>query len=90
MMDVPSSVSKVIPGFCTVYVIAKGKVQSIKNASAPVPSTPPALLQNQTISSLGAKLGLVETRYGQSNDTRGLFFRLQHIALSSVMKHLTL
>ncbi|CAN4097396.1 unnamed protein product [Withania somnifera] len=71
IVDVPNSVAKVIPGFCTVYVIAKGKVQSIKNASAPVPSTPHALLQNQTNSSLGAKLGLVETHYGQSNDTRG-------------------
>ncbi|KAJ8564524.1 hypothetical protein K7X08_000984 [Anisodus acutangulus] len=70
-MDVPSSVSKVVPGFCSVYVIAKGKVQSIKNASAPVPSTPPAQLQNQTSSSLGAKLGLIDARYGQINDTRG-------------------
>ncbi|MCD9641078.1 hypothetical protein HAX54_026912 [Datura stramonium] len=70
-MDVPSSVSKVIPGFCTVYVIAKGKAQSVKNASAPVPSTPPTLLQNQSSTSLGAKLGFVDTHYGQSNDTRG-------------------
>ncbi|KAK4354069.1 hypothetical protein RND71_026263 [Anisodus tanguticus] len=70
-MDVPSAVTKVVPGFCTVYVIAKGKVQSIKNASAPVPSTPPAQLQSQTSSSLGAKLGLIDARYGQINDTRG-------------------
>ncbi|PHT48128.1 U-box domain-containing protein 34 [Capsicum baccatum] len=70
-IDVPSSVSKVIPGFCTVYVIAKGKVQSIKNATSPVPSSPPVTLQNQTTASLGAKLGFVDTRYGQSNDTRG-------------------
>ncbi|XP_055810798.1 U-box domain-containing protein 35-like [Solanum dulcamara] len=69
MMDVPSAVSKIIPGFCTVYVIAKGKVQSVKNASSPVPSSP--VLQNQSTSSLGAKLGLVDTRYGQSNDTKG-------------------
>ncbi|KAM3281749.1 U-box domain-containing protein 35 [Capsicum chacoense] len=70
-IDVPSSVSKVIPGFCTVYVIAKGKVQSVKNATSPVPSSPPVTLQNQTTASLGAKLGFVDTRYGQSNDTRG-------------------
>ncbi|KAM3235817.1 U-box domain-containing protein 34 [Capsicum annuum] len=70
-IDVPSSVFKVIPGFCTVYVIAKGKVQSIKNATSPVPSSPPVTLQNQTTASLGAKLGFVDTRYGQSNDTRG-------------------
>ncbi|XP_009618440.1 U-box domain-containing protein 35 [Nicotiana tomentosiformis] len=70
-MDVPSSVSKIAPGFCTVYVIAKGKVLSIRNASAPVPNPPPSLLQNQTSSSLGAKLGFIEARYAPSNDSRG-------------------
>ncbi|XP_060213239.1 U-box domain-containing protein 35-like [Lycium barbarum] len=70
-MDIPSAVTKVVPGFCTVYVIAKGKVQTIKSPSAPVPSTPPAPLQNQTSSSLGAKLGLIDTRYAQINNTRG-------------------
>nr|XP_009779108.1 PREDICTED: U-box domain-containing protein 35-like [Nicotiana sylvestris] len=70
-MDVPSSVSKTAPGFCTVYVIAKGKVLSIRNASAPVPNPPPSLLQNQTSSSLGAKLGFIEARYAPSNDSRG-------------------
>ncbi|XP_059318486.1 U-box domain-containing protein 35-like [Lycium ferocissimum] len=70
-MDIPSAVTKVVPGFCTVYVIAKGKVQTIKSASAPVPSTLPAPLQNQTSSSLGAKFGIIDTRYGQINNTRG-------------------
>lgn len=70
-MDVPSAVSKIVPGFCTVYVIAKGKVQSVRNASSPVPSSPTPMQQNQPTSSLGAKLGFVDTRYGQSNDTRG-------------------
>ncbi|KAH0674570.1 hypothetical protein KY284_025657 [Solanum tuberosum] len=71
-MDVPTAVSKVIPGFCTVYVIAKGKVQSTKNASSPVPSSPTPVQQNHSTSSLGAKLGFAETRYAQiSSDTKG-------------------
>ncbi|KAM6570584.1 hypothetical protein CsatB_018569 [Cannabis sativa] len=36
--DVPSSVSKVAPEFCTVYVIAKGKISSVRSAMAPAPS----------------------------------------------------
>ncbi|XP_006360651.1 U-box domain-containing protein 35-like [Solanum tuberosum] len=71
-MDVPTAVSKVIPGFCTVYVIAKGKVQSTKNASSPVPSSPTPVQQNHSTSSLGAKLGFADTRYAQiSSDTKG-------------------
>ncbi|XP_059635766.1 U-box domain-containing protein 35-like [Cornus florida] len=35
--DVPSSVSKAAPEFCTVYVINKGKVSSLRAASRPVP-----------------------------------------------------
>ncbi|KAH0756413.1 hypothetical protein KY290_026683 [Solanum tuberosum] len=71
-MDVPTAVSKVIPGFCTVYVIAKGKVQSTKNASSPVPSSPTPVQQNHSTSSLGAKLGFADTHYAQiSSDTKG-------------------
>ncbi|KAL5538649.1 hypothetical protein UlMin_043608 [Ulmus minor] len=35
--DVPSSVSKGAPDFCTVYVIAKGKISSVRSASAALP-----------------------------------------------------
>ncbi|KAK7251468.1 hypothetical protein RIF29_34699 [Crotalaria pallida] len=34
--DVPSVVSKGVPAFCTVYIISKGKVSSVKNATAPL------------------------------------------------------
>ncbi|XP_015076095.1 U-box domain-containing protein 35-like [Solanum pennellii] len=72
MTDVPTAVSKIIPGFCTVFVIAKGKVQSTKNASSPVPSSPTPSQQNHSTSSLGAKLGFADTRYAQiSSDTKG-------------------
>ncbi|CAL1368365.1 unnamed protein product [Linum trigynum] len=38
LTDVPSTVMKTIPDYCTVYVIGKGKIQSIRNATAPPPS----------------------------------------------------
>lgn len=34
-VDVPTSLCKIAPNFCSVYVISKGKVQSIRSASQP-------------------------------------------------------
>ncbi|XP_028759578.1 U-box domain-containing protein 35-like [Neltuma alba] len=38
--DVPSLVSKGAPPFCTVYIISKGKISSVRAASAPLPAKP--------------------------------------------------
>ncbi|XP_048129456.1 uncharacterized protein LOC115752710 [Rhodamnia argentea] len=46
---VPSSVSKGVPDFCTVYVISKGKVSSMRKASHPAPHASPLLDQIQTL-----------------------------------------
>ncbi|XP_024008625.1 U-box domain-containing protein 52 [Eutrema salsugineum] len=35
--DLPTSVSKAAPDFCNVYVISKGKISSVRNASRPAP-----------------------------------------------------
>ncbi|KAF8389484.1 hypothetical protein HHK36_026179 [Tetracentron sinense] len=43
--DVPSSVSKAAPDFCTVYVISKGKATSTRTASRPAPTISPLLNQ---------------------------------------------
>ncbi|XWS20590.1 hypothetical protein CRYUN_Cryun31cG0115500 [Craigia yunnanensis] len=43
--DIPSCVSKASPDFCTVYVISKGKVSSLRNASRPAPHSSPLLNQ---------------------------------------------
>ncbi|XP_028104370.1 U-box domain-containing protein 35-like [Camellia sinensis] len=43
--DIPSNVSKGAPDFCTVYVISKGKISSVRNACRSAPFTSP--LQNQ-------------------------------------------
>ncbi|KAL9671250.1 hypothetical protein QQ045_008817 [Rhodiola kirilowii] len=45
--DVPSSVSKSAPDFCTVYVIYKGKISAVRNASRPAPYTSPLHAQIQ-------------------------------------------
>ncbi|KAI6689738.1 hypothetical protein NL676_026566 [Syzygium grande] len=45
---IPSSVSKGVPDFCTVYVISKGKVSSVRRASRPAPHASPLLDQIQT------------------------------------------
>jgi len=45
--DVPSGASKVAPDFCTVYVISKGKVSSVRNACRSAPFTSPLLDQLQ-------------------------------------------
>ncbi|KAK1371599.1 U-box domain-containing protein 52-like [Heracleum sosnowskyi] len=45
--DVPGYVSKGSPDFCTVYVIHKGKISSVKNASRSAPFNSPLLAQIQ-------------------------------------------
>lgn len=37
--DVPTSVTKTAPDFCTVYVISKGKVMTVRTANRPLPNT---------------------------------------------------
>ncbi|PON87654.1 Serine/threonine protein kinase [Trema orientale] len=47
--SVPSSVSKGAPDFCTVYVISKGKISSVKNSSRPAPYSSPLLSHVQNL-----------------------------------------
>lgn len=35
--DLPTSVSKSAPDFCSVYIISKGKIASVRNATRPAP-----------------------------------------------------
>ncbi|XP_047313739.1 U-box domain-containing protein 35-like [Impatiens glandulifera] len=39
--DIPTVVSKTAPEFCTVYIISKAKVASVRSATVPVPNPPP-------------------------------------------------
>jgi hypothetical protein len=43
--DVPSTVSRGAPDFCTVYAVSKGKVSSMRNASRAAPFVSPLLDQ---------------------------------------------
>ncbi|KAF8025332.1 hypothetical protein BT93_F2237 [Corymbia citriodora subsp. variegata] len=52
--NIPSSVSKGAPDFCTVYVISKGKVSSVRNASRPSPYASPLLDQIQNLNEQSA------------------------------------
>ena len=38
MTDIPGSVGKGAPDFCNVYVISKGKIQSMRSAMRPAPT----------------------------------------------------
>ncbi|GLU21878.1 hypothetical protein SLE2022_379900 [Rubroshorea leprosula] len=52
--DIPSSVSKAAPDFCTVYVISKGKISSARNASRAAPFASPVLDQIQKQNAIAA------------------------------------
>ncbi|KAL2553878.1 Protein kinase protein with adenine nucleotide alpha hydrolase-like domain [Forsythia ovata] len=65
-IDVPSSVSKMAPEFCTVYVVSKGKISNVRSASITLPNQLPRPLQNQT----SLSLTLTDTRLSPSS-TRG-------------------
>ncbi|KAL4629237.1 hypothetical protein ACB092_05G294300 [Castanea dentata] len=49
--SIPSTVLKGAPDFCSIYVISKGKVSSVRNASYPAPYTSPLLEHIQNINS---------------------------------------
>ncbi|KOM48624.1 hypothetical protein LR48_Vigan07g232800 [Vigna angularis] len=57
--DIPGTVSKGAPDFCTVYVVTKGKIQSMRSASRAAPTFSP--LQNQ-LSQHSGRLDLPEPR----------------------------
>ena len=53
VVDIPGTVSKGAPDFCTVYVVSKGKIQSMRSASRAAPAFSP--LQTQISQSNGVK-----------------------------------
>ncbi|XP_065874380.1 U-box domain-containing protein 35-like [Euphorbia lathyris] len=61
--DVPSSVLKTAPEFCTVHVISKGKIQSTRSATKPAPAVFPLHSKhtNQPISKHANNQPIMET-----------------------------
>ncbi|KAG4931095.1 hypothetical protein JHK84_048087 [Glycine max] len=66
--DIPGTVSKGAPDFCTVYVVAKGKIQSMRSASRAAPAFSP--LQNQ-LSHASARSDHSEPRGPLVNGAKG-------------------
>lgn len=46
--DIPTAVSKAAPEFCTIYIISKSKVSSVRSATIPVPNPTPRPLSSQS------------------------------------------
>ncbi|XP_050365685.1 U-box domain-containing protein 51 [Argentina anserina] len=70
-LDVPSSLSKAVPEFCSVYVVHKGKMLSVRTARRPVvntvtpPKQPPVQVfptQSPTEQSVGENVAKTPTR----------------------------
>jgi hypothetical protein len=57
--DIPGTVSKGAPDFCTVYVIGKGKIQSMRSASRPAPNISPLQVSQTTIEQDQSDINLV-------------------------------
>ncbi|XP_073289883.1 U-box domain-containing protein 52-like isoform X1 [Primulina huaijiensis] len=67
-VDIPGNVTKGAPEFCTVYVIAKGKILTVKSAVInPASKEAPRPLQNSTTNPPGS----TDARFMQVNGTRG-------------------
>ncbi|XP_057428298.1 U-box domain-containing protein 52-like isoform X3 [Lotus japonicus] len=67
--DIPGNVAKGAPDFCTVYVVAKGKIQTMRSASRPAPSFTP--LQTQ-INQASTKSTQSDPRVHLTNSVKGL------------------
>ncbi|XP_022131589.1 U-box domain-containing protein 35-like isoform X2 [Momordica charantia] len=61
--DIPGSVIKGAPDFCTVYVISRGKIQTMRSASRPAPTSSP--LRSFLLNQSGIKSPLSESQVSQ-------------------------
>uniref|UniRef100_A0A6M2EHT5 RING-type E3 ubiquitin transferase n=1 Tax=Populus davidiana TaxID=266767 RepID=A0A6M2EHT5_9ROSI len=72
--DVPSTVSRGAPDFCTVYGVSKGKVSTMRNASRPAPFASTLLdqIQNQQNQN-SPRVDSSEALYKHVSSITGLF-----------------
>ncbi|KAI3468440.1 hypothetical protein Pfo_025103 [Paulownia fortunei] len=70
--DIPGSVLKGAPDFCTVYVIHKGKISSTRAASRPAPSIL-SPLRNQILLQANRKTNGLDTLIPSSTNSRSSF-----------------
>ncbi|XP_048134288.1 U-box domain-containing protein 52 [Rhodamnia argentea] len=69
-VDIPSSVAKGAPDFCTVYVITKGKITTMRSATRLAPTVSP--LSNQIQNKPVSRASQSEPRTPQTSNVRGL------------------
>ncbi|KAJ8758601.1 hypothetical protein K2173_000322 [Erythroxylum novogranatense] len=69
--DIPGTVSKGAPDFCTVYVISKGKIQSMRSASRLAPSVSPVFNQPHNQQQPSPKPAPKEVPVPQTPNRRG-------------------
>ncbi|KAI4337438.1 hypothetical protein L6164_015856 [Bauhinia variegata] len=67
--DIPGTVAKGAPDFCTVYVVSKGKIQTMRSASRPAPAISP--LRNQ-LNQMSTKTDISDQYMAVNNNMRGL------------------
>ncbi|CAL9233790.1 unnamed protein product [Arabidopsis halleri] len=78
--DIPGNITKNAPDFCTVYIISKGKIQTMRSASRSAPMTaplrspvqPPSLKPPQPMPSTSANSMRAERRSFESNQRRSV------------------
>ncbi|OWM77243.1 hypothetical protein CDL15_Pgr028880 [Punica granatum] len=66
--DVPSTISKSAPEFCTVYVISKGKISSMRSASHPAPTI--SALYGQMLTHSQSRSSATESDLPEPNSVR--------------------
>ncbi|KAF7817175.1 U-box domain-containing protein 52 [Senna tora] len=67
--DIPGAVAKGAPDFCTVYVVSKEKIQSMRSASRPAPSISPLAYE---LNQANIKSDLLEPRMPPTNYDIGM------------------
>ncbi|KAL2321424.1 hypothetical protein Fmac_025803 [Flemingia macrophylla] len=60
--SIPSHILKAAPDFCTVYVISKGRISSVRSACRTAPHTSPLLKHIETLNEENANESPVESR----------------------------
>ncbi|CAN0901683.1 U-box domain-containing protein 52 [Linum grandiflorum] len=68
LTDVPSLVMKAIPDYCTMYVIGKGKISSLRSATAPAPARPTLFINPPANNDVDDKKGPSEVYHNDYSD----------------------
>nr|AYQ93032.1 U-box domain-containing protein 35-like protein [Lupinus angustifolius] len=71
--DVPNQVSKGAPPFCTVYIISKGKISTVKSATASLTTTSKATILSNTLqpqNQLAPSLDIMDAQHMQNHPPR--------------------